>query len=95
MPSAGFEPATPAIKRPKTYALDNSVTMIGTQNNTIYKHKRQTSIPSAGFEPSTPATKRPQTYASDRAATWIDELSSLYQHNQYVTKRRKMNTRVF
>jgi hypothetical protein len=38
-----------------------------TQNNTTYKHKRQTSIPSAGFEPTIPATKRPQTYALDRA----------------------------
>jgi hypothetical protein len=25
MPSAGFEPATPATKRPQTYALDRAV----------------------------------------------------------------------
>jgi hypothetical protein len=30
MPSAGFEPATPATKRPKTYALDRAVTEVGT-----------------------------------------------------------------
>jgi len=29
MPSAGFEPATPAIKRRQTYALDRKVTGIG------------------------------------------------------------------
>jgi hypothetical protein len=29
MPSAGFEPATPATKRPQTYALDRVVTGIG------------------------------------------------------------------
>jgi hypothetical protein len=34
-----------------------------TQDNTAYKHKRQTSMPSAGFEPTILATKRPQTYA--------------------------------
>jgi hypothetical protein len=32
------------------------------QENTTYKHRRQTSMPSAGFEQATPATKRPQTY---------------------------------
>jgi hypothetical protein len=30
MPRAGFKPATPAIKRPQTYALDRAVTGIGT-----------------------------------------------------------------
>jgi hypothetical protein len=30
-----------------------------TQDNTTYKHKRQTSMPRAIFEPATPATKRP------------------------------------
>jgi hypothetical protein len=29
MPSAGFEPAIPAIKRPQTYALDRAATGIG------------------------------------------------------------------
>ena len=29
MPSAGFEPAISAIKRPQTYALDRAVTGIG------------------------------------------------------------------
>jgi len=30
MPTAGFKPAIPAIKRPQTYALDRTVTGIGT-----------------------------------------------------------------
>jgi hypothetical protein len=29
MPSAGFEPAIPATKRPQTYALDSAATGIG------------------------------------------------------------------
>jgi hypothetical protein len=29
MPSAGFEPATPATKRPQTYALDRAATDVG------------------------------------------------------------------
>jgi hypothetical protein len=29
MPSAGFEPAIPATKRPQTYALDRADTIIG------------------------------------------------------------------
>jgi hypothetical protein len=29
MPLAGFEPATPATKRPQTYALDRTATGIG------------------------------------------------------------------
>jgi hypothetical protein len=29
MPSAGFEPAIPATKRPQTYALDRAATGIG------------------------------------------------------------------
>jgi hypothetical protein len=33
MPSAGLEPATPATKRPHTYALDRAATGIG---RTIY-----------------------------------------------------------
>jgi hypothetical protein len=40
-----------------------------TQDNTTYKHNRQTSMPRAGFEPAIPATKRPQIYALDRAGT--------------------------
>jgi hypothetical protein len=39
-----------------------------TQDNTTYRHKRQTSKPRAGFEPTIPTTKLPQTYALDRAA---------------------------
>jgi hypothetical protein len=29
MPSAEFEPATPATKRPQTYALDRAATKVG------------------------------------------------------------------
>jgi hypothetical protein len=29
MPSAGFQPATPAKKRPQTYALDRAATEVG------------------------------------------------------------------
>jgi hypothetical protein len=29
MPRAGFEPATPATKRPQTYALESAATGIG------------------------------------------------------------------
>jgi hypothetical protein len=29
MPSEGFEPATPATKRPQTYALDRAATEVG------------------------------------------------------------------
>jgi hypothetical protein len=29
MPSTGFKPATPATKRPQTYALDRAATEIG------------------------------------------------------------------
>jgi hypothetical protein len=29
MPSAGFEPATPATKRPQTYVLDRAATEVG------------------------------------------------------------------
>jgi hypothetical protein len=42
-----------------------------TQDNTTYKHKRQTSMSRAVFEPAIPATKWPQTYVVDRAATGI------------------------
>ena len=37
MPSAGFEPATPAIKQLQTYALDRKATGIGLW--VPYKHK--------------------------------------------------------
>jgi hypothetical protein len=37
MPSAGFEPAIPATKRPQTHALDNTVTGIGKQKIYIYE----------------------------------------------------------
>jgi hypothetical protein len=42
-----------------------------TQDNTTYKHKRQTSMLRAGFKPATSATKRPQTYALHLATTGI------------------------
>jgi hypothetical protein len=29
MPSAGFQPATPATKQPQTYALDRAATEVG------------------------------------------------------------------
>jgi hypothetical protein len=32
MPSAEFEPATPATKRPQTYALDRAATEVGLNN---------------------------------------------------------------
>jgi hypothetical protein len=35
MPSAGFETATPATKRPQTYALDRAATEVGIY---IYNH---------------------------------------------------------
>jgi hypothetical protein len=38
MPLAGFEPATPAIKRPKTYALDRAITGIGNIHHTTIKY---------------------------------------------------------
>jgi hypothetical protein len=40
-----------------------------TQDKTIYKHKRQTSMLSEGFEPTIPATKRQKTNALECAAT--------------------------
>jgi hypothetical protein len=42
-----------------------------TQDNTTYKHKRQTSMPRAEFEPAIQANKRPLSYALDRAETGI------------------------
>jgi len=33
MPSAKFEPATPAIKRPQTYDLDGTDTEVGPHSN--------------------------------------------------------------
>jgi hypothetical protein len=49
------------------------------QDNTTYKHSRQTSMPRKGFEPATPATKRPQTYALHCAATGIGILWNIYE----------------
>jgi hypothetical protein len=37
MPSAGFEPATPATKRPQTYALDRAATEVGLWVLSAYK----------------------------------------------------------
>jgi hypothetical protein len=39
MPSAGFEPAIRATKRPQTYALDRAVTGIGPIINIQVKYK--------------------------------------------------------
>jgi hypothetical protein len=33
MPSEGFEPATPATKRPQAYALDRAATEVGKFND--------------------------------------------------------------
>jgi hypothetical protein len=63
-------------------------TSLPAQDNTTYRHNRQTSIPSAGFEPATPATKRPQTYALDRAATEV----SRYLLQAYKSKRHVIST---
>jgi hypothetical protein len=39
MSRAGFEPATPAIKRPQTYTLDRAATGIGNnQHLLLYKY---------------------------------------------------------
>ena len=37
MPSSRFEPAIPAIKRPKTFALDRAATGIGKQRPVALK----------------------------------------------------------
>jgi hypothetical protein len=39
MPSAGFEPAIPKIKRLNTYALDRTAIWIGPQSRTIFQIK--------------------------------------------------------
>jgi hypothetical protein len=43
--------------------ISSSQRPLPTQENTTYKHKRQTSMPRVGFEPAIPATERPQTYS--------------------------------
>jgi hypothetical protein len=42
------------------------------QDNTTYKHQRETSMPPAGFKPAIPATKPPKTYTLDPVDTEID-----------------------
>jgi hypothetical protein len=37
MPSAGFETATPATKRPQTYALDRAATEVGIKKPKLFK----------------------------------------------------------
>jgi hypothetical protein len=37
MPSVGFEPTTPATKRPQTYVLDRAATEVGLHRLEIYK----------------------------------------------------------
>jgi hypothetical protein len=54
--------------------ISSSQMPVYAQDNTTYKHKRQTSMPSVGFEPAMPATKRPQTYDFNRAATGIGHI---------------------
>jgi hypothetical protein len=39
MPRAGFEPATPATKRPQTYGLDRPATGIGSESHQEFKIK--------------------------------------------------------
>jgi hypothetical protein len=39
MPSAGFEPATPATKQPQTYALDRAATEVGIVSTEQLKDK--------------------------------------------------------
>jgi hypothetical protein len=56
--------------------ISPSQSPLPTQDNTTYKHKRQTSMPRTGFEPATPATKRPQTYSLDRAHLSQDTLNT-------------------
>jgi hypothetical protein len=40
MPSAGFEPAIPATKRPQTYVLDHTATGIGIMYITVQKFSK-------------------------------------------------------
>jgi hypothetical protein len=35
MPSAAFEPATPATKQPQTYALDRAATEVGSKHSDL------------------------------------------------------------
>jgi hypothetical protein len=51
-----------------------------TQDNTAYKHNRQTSMPRAGFETAIPVTKQPQTYALDRPLG-----SAIFYINAYIS----------
>jgi hypothetical protein len=39
MPSAGFQPATPATKRPQTYALDRAATEVGIPALSLHKQQ--------------------------------------------------------
>jgi hypothetical protein len=61
--------------------ISQSQRPLTTQDNTIYTHKRQTSMLSAGFEPEIPATKRPQTYSLVRTATGIGHFDYLERLN--------------
>jgi hypothetical protein len=44
MPSAGFVPATPATKRPQTYALDRAATGIGQTNHCVTHIRAQLTL---------------------------------------------------
>jgi hypothetical protein len=57
-----------------------------TQDNTTYKHKRQTSMPLTGIKPAIPETKLPHTYTLDHAATRIGLIyNSIQQINSHVS----------
>jgi hypothetical protein len=84
MPPVGFKPATPAIHRPQTFALDRSATGIGkipviplgtrTRDFLFCGAEDQAIAPPLAlrFEPSLPTRARPQTNALDLAAAGID-----------------------
>jgi hypothetical protein len=62
-----------------------------TQDNTTYKHNRQTSMPRAVFNPAIPATERPQAYALDRAATgklvkWRNRIQLVKRVDKHIGK---------
>jgi hypothetical protein len=66
-----------------------------TQDNTTYKHKRQTSMPSAGFEPAIPATKRrpnPQTALPQGSASIVSIVRNMYCYNSLLLNVTLNNT---
>jgi hypothetical protein len=71
---------------PSGRVISPSQRPLPTQDNTSYKHNRQTSKPRARFEPAIPATKRSQTYALDRPTTEIGSIR-VYLWETVVTPR--------